>query len=176
MLTDSTSATIFAVVLITSVEAFAACCGHNRSMQDLLHQINAKDPTLDGRLRQEDAQRQLLCWLIKGAVAWYKQGLGAQPAAMLEEFRDYVEENDSLTTFIATKCVLGDHICAHAGRFRQAYITDGGHTTKQGDLRQAMQRRGYLHCQRRLGGKLVKVYLGLDLASESCESDIDIGL
>lgn len=122
-----------------------------------------KDPTLDGRLRKDDAQRQLLTWLVRGAVSWYRSGLGSQPAAMLQEFHTYVEENDNLTAFIAARCSTGRNLHINAGDFRQAYIADSGHKVKQVDLKKAMEKRGFHYRLVRGDGRVEKVFDGLSL-------------
>ena len=65
-----------------------------------------KDPSLKDKLLTPEAQQQLLTWLVRGAVKWYKEGLGPQPQSMKDAYSTYRCENDFVKNFVNEYCEL----------------------------------------------------------------------
>ena len=122
-----------------------------------------KDENLREKLGTPDAQNQLLTWLVKGAVAWYANGLGAQPPLLQEGLRDYIADNDTLGQFIADNCEVGPPIThnVNAAIFRQRYNETMIQRSRQQDLEAAMLKRSFLYKRKMLNGRLERVYEGL---------------
>lgn len=80
-----------------------------------------------------DANReQLLVWLVRGAVAWYEAGLGEQPELLKSALQGYVEENDTLQSFIEDRCEVQPSAKTNASEFRREYIqASGGKVTQK---------------------------------------------
>jgi len=130
-----------------------------------------KDPNLRAKLLTVEAQEQLLIWLVQGAVKWYKEGLGPQPASMINAFKDYRAENDKLQMFLDEKCELSPpglqkneakKYFVNAGEFRKALETHG-FKYLQKDLIEIMLKRGFKYGKSR--EVATNVYWGLRFIS-----------
>lgn len=62
-----------------------------------------QDPRLLDKLRDEYAG--ILAWVVRGAIDWYQNGLGA-PSAVVSATDSYRNEMDVLGAFIAERCVV----------------------------------------------------------------------
>ena len=122
-----------------------------------------KDAGVEQKLKSDQGLHQLLKWLVEGARAWYKQGLGGQPAPIREGLDMYINENDKLSEFVRTSCETGPDLYVNAADFRAAFIADSGQKIRQEVLKKAMEKRGHSHAQRRMSDKVIKVYKGLSL-------------
>ena len=69
------------------------------------HQL--KDKELGDKLGTNECQQQLLTWLVKGAVAWQRDGLPLLPDKMKMAVQAYVADNDHLQDFLDQSCELG---------------------------------------------------------------------
>ena len=65
------------------------------------------DKQLKDKLVTTECQQQLLTWLVKGAVAWHKDGLPLLPDKMKGAMQSYVADNDPLQDFLSADCELG---------------------------------------------------------------------
>lgn len=54
-----------------------------------------------------ECQQQLLTWLVKGAVAWQRDGLPLLPDNTKVAMQSYVADNDNLRDFLDQSCELG---------------------------------------------------------------------
>ena len=102
-----------------------------------------KDDGLREKLLSQAGQEQLLAWLVRGAVSWYGQGLGAMPTAIGAAWDSYIEENDTLAAFVAERCVLGADMSVNAKDFRQAYVAFADTRVQQKHLQERMRSRGF---------------------------------
>ena len=122
-----------------------------------------KDPKLREKLQQPHVQRQFLRWLVEGAVAWYKNGLGAQPEALKAAMGSYILDNDTVTQFLNERCVVGETLIVNAAQLKNVYIDAVGHKIKQKEFQRAMERRGFPFKVNKIGGTSAAVYRGLQL-------------
>ncbi|KAK9830782.1 hypothetical protein WJX74_006990 [Apatococcus lobatus] len=125
-----------------------------------------KDNNLAAKLSTPALQQQLLTWLVEGAVQWYKSGLGEQPELLRQSRRRHIEENDKLSSFIQEHCTMAVDQHVTLTEFRQAYISDTGHTIKQEDLKKAMNNRNFPFAKIKRNGQTLRVYKGLSLDVE----------
>lgn len=102
-----------------------------------------RDDLLPARLLSEDGQAQLLTWLVRGAVAWYASGLGKMSDAIGQAFDNYREENDTLSAFIAERCVKDPAATVNASEFLRAYNEHARLTVKQKELKALMAGKGF---------------------------------
>ena len=65
-----------------------------------LHRL--ADPDVDARMASDDAQSQLLTWLVQGAVQWYADPdlKSRKPAVVASFTQEYLAENDDIQTFL----------------------------------------------------------------------------
>jgi len=125
------------------------------------------NPDLRAKLLTVFAQEQLLTWLVKGAVNWYKEGLGARPQCVEDAWKLYKDENDRLKIFIDERCELLPNLQANdekvfyvnAGDFLKA-LNDGSSVKYlQKDLIPLMAKRGFKYSNQR--GISGRIYTGL---------------
>ncbi|KAG0289456.1 hypothetical protein BGZ98_003823 [Dissophora globulifera] len=64
--------------------------------------VYTSDPDMETKMLSGDILEQFLVWLVRGAVAWYKNKdlENTQPPSMLAAFSEYIDENDHLQQFI----------------------------------------------------------------------------
>lgn len=105
-------------------------------------------------------------WVVRVAVAWYKQGLGAQPQLLKDALGSYILDNDTLTQFLNERCEIGVGYRVNAAQLKNAYIDLVGHKIKQKDFQRAMEKRGYTFKVSRIDGRNEKVYVGLHMSQE----------
>lgn len=114
-----------------------------------------------------DANReQLLVWLVRGAVAWYEAGLGEQPELLKSALQRYVEENDTLQSFIEDRCEVQPSAPSaktktNASEFRREYIQASSGKVTQKILQEMMKRRGFDFKAVKVEGQCVRMFLGL---------------
>jgi putative DNA primase/helicase len=128
----------------------------------------AADRNLDASLRAEVAG--ILAWVVRGAVAWERQGLEPIPLAVRAATTKYENDSDSLSEFIEERCVVGDTLTVAAGELYRAYdlwATDRGLRTKD-------ERLSGTAFGRRMGSRFHKrserrgtTYHGIGLAADS---------
>ena len=77
-----------------------------------------KDPAMKEKLRAEASG--ILAWLIRGCLAWQKEGL-KPPAVVKEATAKYREEEDMIGHFLGECCVTGQVFRVRAGELYKAY-------------------------------------------------------
>jgi len=77
-----------------------------------------KDPELPARLLEEGPG--ILAWLVRGCLAWQKEGL-TPPAEVLDATREYEQAEDVIQQFIDACCVIGKNRRQRAGPFVEAF-------------------------------------------------------
>jgi len=73
--------------------------------QDPTHRL--MDKTLADKLLTCERQEQLLAWLVRGAVAWHRDGLPPAPARVKAAFQEYKDDNDDLQKYLDESCEVG---------------------------------------------------------------------
>jgi len=136
-----------------------------------------KNPSLQEILLGKKAQQQLLTWLVRGAVKWFKSdpkiGLGEQPKAMQEAFMDYKEENDKVKLFINAMCevapkempkknMISEGYFVNASAFKERLLEHCNYKCTQIALKEKMENRGFKYDKPR--GMTEKIYVGLRLS------------
>lgn len=83
--------------------------------------VTVEDHGLKHRLTHDPVNRRaVLAWLVLGAIAWYKQGLGL-PKAVSEATALYRDEQNPLAAFVAECCDLGPDYECSVNDLRDAY-------------------------------------------------------
>eukprot|EP00891_Asterochloris_glomerata_P005824 jgi/Astpho2/5824/fgenesh1_pg.00080_%23_73_t len=125
-----------------------------------------KDPKLSKKLSTPDAQQQLLTWLVRGAMEWYKKGLGTQPLLMQECLKKYIADNDTLQQFIDECCEIKEGARVNAAAFKAEYMQVSNKKVSQKELQEAMAKRGFPFRNMNVAaGRKEKVYVGLQCTS-----------
>ena len=102
------------------------------------------DMTLGERLATPEVLEQFMAWMVRGAVTWYKEGLGAKPAALSAAQDEYYQENDDIARFVKERCELGARLSVSTSVFKNA-LTDYGVNKSASDIKKAMGRKGFLY-------------------------------
>ncbi len=127
-----------------------------------------KDRTLGETLDTEASG--ILAWLVRGCLAWQRDGLGI-PASVLQARREYRGEEDTLGQFLSECCVLHEQFSIKASRLYERYkewALDNGLKALNGTaFGQEMKKRFE---QRRRNDGLVYSGLTLRSAEEACSS------
>jgi putative DNA primase/helicase len=76
------------------------------------------DKTLKDRLREEAPG--ILAWLVRGALAWQREGLNP-PDVVRAATEEYRHENEPLTPFLEACCVIKENARAKASDLFSAY-------------------------------------------------------
>ncbi|MFF4314994.1 phage/plasmid primase, P4 family [Streptomyces sp. NPDC001507] len=89
-----------------------------------------KDPHLEDTLREE--YPGILAWLVRGAAAWYADGLN-EPASVTEAIAEYREESDPVAEFIADVITVDPVATTRTSMIWAAYMQwaedEGKHAT-----------------------------------------------
>lgn len=117
-----------------------------------------RDFDLKDNLLSADKQKQLLVWLIKGSIEWYKNGLNTTPEIVRQAFHQYYDENDHVTYFINDYCVQNKNKSISIKIFRDLLIKEKNIKIKQDDLMTIMKNKGFE--MKKVRG--VRLYSGLD--------------
>ncbi|KAF9103376.1 hypothetical protein BGX27_010609 [Mortierella sp. AM989] len=122
-----------------------------------------RDPEKAAKLLQEQGREQLLVWLVKGAMAWYKnKNLKEQPALMKQAFESYNDENDKLKKFIQMFCVEGGSYYVNSVVFREQFTKTMGIIVPHNKLVEMMSARGFnFSSTRDKHNTKIKIYRGL---------------
>jgi putative DNA primase/helicase len=122
---------------------------------------------LAARLREEFPG--ILSWCVRGCVEWVTNGLNT-PESVQKATAEYRAEEDSLGTFIADECLLGDSYRIKASTLYKRYVDQLDHSGPNRISRQsfgrAMTKKGF---KKSLSNG--KWYLGIDLRSDTQEAD-----
>ena len=97
-------------------------------------QFDAANPThrpidlnLGERLATSEVLEQFLAWMVRGAVAWYKDGLGPRPAALSSAKEQYYLEFDVIGRFVEEHCEIAAHLSVSTSAFKKALADFGIH-------------------------------------------------
>lgn len=119
------------------------------------------DADLPEKLRDEAPG--ILAWLVRGCLAWQKQGLNP-PESVLAATRDYQDSEDTIKTFISEKCIEGVGRSCRAAALYAAYKA-----WQEGNGERAMTATKFGKCvsesfdsAKDMRGK---VYIGLELCT-----------
>jgi P4 family phage/plasmid primase-like protien len=110
-------------------------------------------------------------WVLEGAVAWYKNGLGQSPALVEEEMAAYVEELDDIGRFLAEYCVLGETFSISASAFYdeyKAWVTTSGEKVKS--IKEFGLQMGTRFVKKRSNKS--NMYTGVKLADEQVADEV----
>jgi putative DNA primase/helicase len=77
-----------------------------------------RDPDLPGKLRTEASA--ILGWLVRGCLAWQRDGLNP-PESVRAATAEYQKEEDLVRQFIETECVTGPDKTVRAQTLYNAY-------------------------------------------------------
>jgi putative DNA primase/helicase len=80
-----------------------------------------KDPDLGFKLRSEFPG--ILAWMVRGAIAWYRDGLQT-PSAVQASTRNYRDDSDPLKAFFDAYCTFGENDSVELDTLYRAYTTD----------------------------------------------------
>jgi len=123
---------------------------------------NERDPDLLEKLKAEAGG--ILKWIVDGAIAWYREGLGTPPE-VVKATNEYRTEMDSIGAFIKDSCVEGDRLVSSAKDLYEAYCKwcneNGEHPLSQKRLGQALGERNYISDRGGAGGR--KTWRGIGL-------------
>ncbi|KAL0018645.1 hypothetical protein WJX79_005555 [Trebouxia sp. C0005] len=100
------------------------------------------DKSLGKQLATIECRQQLLTWLVQGAVAWQRDGLGGLPKKMKDAMKSYVAENDLLQEFLDEDCDVGADYEAMTTRFYALFIKKKGRVSDK-ELAKMMEARGF---------------------------------
>ena len=100
------------------------------------------DMTLGERLDTPEVLEQFLAWMVRGAVAWYKDGLGPKPAVLSAAKEQYYQEFDDIGRFIKEHCDVGPNLSMSTSAFKQALADFGVHKSSP-DIKKAMEKKGF---------------------------------
>ena len=67
-----------------------------------------KDRNTEAKLSSHENLQQLLTFVVRGAVRWYREGLGEIPSVMKAETEKYMREMDLLGDFLESACSTDD--------------------------------------------------------------------
>ena len=99
-----------------------------------------KNKELGDKHGTTECQQQLLTWLVKGAVAWQRDGLPLLPDKMKVAMQSYVADNDHLQDFLDQSCELGAGLEVMTTRFHDSFKGKKPVSDKQ--LVKIMQNKG----------------------------------
>lgn len=128
------------------------------------------DPELPDRLAAE--KEGILAWMVRGCVAWKKDGLGI-PQRIWDATAEYRKEEDTLGEFIADRCETGPRLSARNPDLYAAYSNwcealneyPVGHKA----FSQQMRDRGY----EQIRSNSARIWTGIGLKtpdSDSCDT------
>ena len=118
------------------------------------------DMHLGEKLSTPEVLEQFLAWMVKGVVAWYKDGLGIKPALLSSAQSEYYEEHDLVGRFIATYCKVEATARITPTAFQQALESSMQvHLTGE-KIKKSLIKKGFTY--KKTNG--VRCYLGLELS------------
>ena len=122
------------------------------------------DMTLGERLATPEVLEQFLSWMVRGAVAWYKEGLGAKPAALSAAQEEYYHENDPLSNFLKERCTIGARLRVPVSELQAVYGEEHEGIVPR-NFSALMKKRGFDNKTVVVSGNRVKAYIGLTYQS-----------
>jgi len=108
--------------------------------------IDEQNPKLMEELEKD--YPAILNWLVEGAYQWYQQGLGF-PQSIVDETKDYLEENDMIDRFLRDVCVISDSESIQSSvlfeHFKVWTEINCEHNLSQKAFSQKLMEKGYAH-------------------------------
>ncbi len=136
----------------------------------------ADDRQLGEKLRSEAPG--ILAWLVRGCLEWQRRGLDPVPGCVASATRDYQQESDPLSGFVAEHCVDSPGASVQAADIYRAYkewAEGEGLSPREVLTATAFGRRmGDRYQKERRGGKVV--YHGVVLTGQSGQSQDSLTL
>ncbi len=124
------------------------------------------DKTLCQRITEPDCLQQMLTWLVRGAIDWYREGLPTVPDRMSGSLTEYLQENDSLQAFIDEECTKVEGAHVETKVFKAAFETYIGQSVQIQKLAGKMRTKGFRTVRGpHVNGTRPQLYVGLRLAS-----------
>ena len=80
-----------------------------------------EDRSLKTRLLTDENKRGILAWLVRGAMAWYRHGLGAVPTNVTETTQQMRSLSDSLGRWLSEGCIMDPDAESSASQLHSAY-------------------------------------------------------
>ncbi|HZT66102.1 MAG TPA: phage/plasmid primase, P4 family [Acidimicrobiales bacterium] len=135
-----------------------------------------RDPTLKAALKDpRQAGPAVLAWVVEGAVAWHRHGLGV-PKAIEAATEQYRSDMDPLRDFLADCCVLHPKAFVSNRSLRSAYEdwcqAQGLKPIGDRQLGERLQTRGCSRSARRQRGPTERGWSGIGLAAEARQGDL----
>ena len=88
---------------------------------------------------------QFLAWMVRGAVAWYKEGLGVKPAALSAAQEEYYQENDIIGQFVKEKCTTGPACKITVSSFKQLLEEHTQVQFSAEKIKKSMSKKGFAY-------------------------------
>jgi putative DNA primase/helicase len=84
--------------------------------------LGKEDTSLRPTLSNDPAHRRaVLAWLVKGAIDYYRDGLGDMPASIREATAAFRDVSWPLTPFVREDCIIAPELRVSVGDFNLAY-------------------------------------------------------
>ena len=131
--------------------------------------------TLADELLTPERQEQLLAWLVRGAVAWQRDGLPPAPAKVKAAFQECTDDNDDLQKFLDEKCEVGTGFEVQTVRFAEELNKRPENTGKysQKKVNESMKRKGFFSEQSRNFPRRATAYQGVRIRPQELVVDFD---
>jgi P4 family phage/plasmid primase-like protien len=121
----------------------------------------------------KQAQAALLAWMVRGAMAWHREGGLHPPGIILRHTHELRMEMDPLQEFGTTYLEFGPDYTTEAGELRRLYEQ----TTKRPISNQAwgawLRAHGCEPVRTRINGQQVKAWRGVRIKGTSTDDDVD---
>lgn len=134
-----------------------------------------QDPDLKRTLTHDPAARSaLLAFAVDGCLDWQRRGLDP-PAAVRQATADYRAEQDTVSQFVADRCVVGDELSVEVAALYAAYTTWADLERVRPDAKRKFgQRLGEMgfDVRRATAGQRIRDGLALDGSDPSDASDV----
>jgi putative DNA primase/helicase len=108
----------------------------------------------------------ILAWIVRGALAWKREGLG-QTAKIRAATTAYKVESDRLGPFFAERCTFAPDCKVSRASLRAAYESwaehEGEHPINPRDFSEQLRQRGATDGKLKEGGQSVRGWQGIGL-------------
>jgi putative DNA primase/helicase len=84
--------------------------------------VGHEDRTIKETLLTTENKQGILAWLVRGAMAWYKHGLGKTPTTVVETTQQMRSLSDSLGRWLSEGCVMDDNAECALKLLHAAYV------------------------------------------------------
>ncbi|KAJ2655057.1 hypothetical protein IWW48_005744 [Coemansia sp. RSA 1200] len=111
------------------------------------------------------AEKEILVWLVKGAVSWYRNKELVHPDAVKSAAREYVNENDFIQQFIDGACIVGKDMTIGVAEFLASINVNVSPPIRKKTLMDIMNQKGYLVNNVLVNGIPKPVFSGLSIVA-----------